>query len=154
MPGCQRSLSLASDGVGLERERLEDAEGLLDAVRGAVADGEVADGAVQRGRERAAQVGVRAGLDLARAPAGADGHRAQLAQQHRLADPAQPGQHEAALRAPAGDPLEDDVERGQLLVAPGQLGRALAGAGGERVAHRVHAHPGVELGSLAAYGSL
>ena len=33
-------------------------------------------------------------------------------------------------RASAGDPLEDDVERGQLVVAAGELGRALAGAGG------------------------
>ena len=41
----------------------------------------------------------------------------------------------------ARDPLVHDVERGQLLVATGQLRRALAGAGSERVAHRVHAHP-------------
>jgi hypothetical protein len=144
--GLPAVLELRVGRGGPQRERLEDAEGLLDAVRGAVADGEVAHGAVQRGRERAAQVGVRAGLDLARAPTGADGHRAQLAQKHRLADPAQPGQHEAALRTTARHPLEHHVERGQLLVAAGQLGRALTGAGSERVAHRVHA--------IEAYGSL
>ena len=39
---------------------------------------------------------------------------------------------------PRGDPLQHDVEGPQLLVAAGELGRALAGAGGVGVPDRVH----------------
>ncbi len=143
MPGCQRSRSFASDGCGAQREGLEDAEHLVDALGVRVADGEVADGAVERGGQRPAQVGVGTRLDLAGAPARVLRHRPQLAEQHRLADPAQPGQHEAAFGAAAGDALEDDLERVQLLVPAGQLGRPLACAGGERVAHGVHGSDGI-----------
>ena len=138
IPGCQRSRSFAPSGARAQGERLEDAEHLVDAVGVVVADGEVADRAVQRGGERAAQVGLRPGLDLARPPARADRHRAQLAEQHRLADAAQAGEHEAALGAAAGDPLEHDLERVELAVAARQLGRPLPGAGGEGVAHGIH----------------
>ena len=72
-------------------------------------------------------------------------------EQHRLAHPAQPGQHQRALGAPAGDPLEHDVEGAQLLVAPGQLGRSLAGAGGVGVAHGVHDRTVSGSLALAAY---
>ena len=89
-------------------------------------------------RERPAQRLVGAGLELAGPPAAAYGGTAQRVEQHRLADAAQPGQHQRALRAAAGDPLQHDVERRQLLVAAGELGRALAGAGGVRVPDRVH----------------
>ena len=109
----------------------------------AVPHGEVADRPVQRGGQRAAQVGLRPRLDLAGAPAGAHGHRPQLAEQHGLAHPAQSGEHQAALRSPAGDPLEHDLERVDLAVPPGQLRWPLAGAGGERVAHRIHASHGI-----------
>ena len=64
--------------------------------------------------------------------------RAQRVEQHGLADAAQPGEHHRALGAPAGHPLEHDVERVELLVAAGELGRALAGAGGVGVPDRVH----------------
>ena len=55
-----------------------------------------------------------------------------------LPTPAQPGEHDRALGAAAGHPLEHDVERVELLVATGELGRALAGAGGVGVPDRVH----------------
>ena len=106
--------------------------------------GEVADGPVQRGGQRAAQVRVRPGLDLPGTPACANGHRAQLAQQHRLAHAAQPGEDEAAFRAAPGDPFEDDLEGVELPVAARQFGRALAGAGGERVAHGIHGSDGID----------
>ena len=64
--------------------------------------------------------------------------RPQRVEQHGLADAAQPGEHDRALGAAAGDPLEHDVERVELLVAAGELGRALAGAGGVGVPDRVH----------------
>jgi hypothetical protein len=87
-----------------------------------VADGEVADRAVQRRGQRAAQAGVRPGLDLPRPPARADGHRAELAEQHGLAHTAQTGEHEAAFGTPAGDAFEHDVERVELLVRPASSG--------------------------------
>ena len=86
---------------------------------------------------------VGPGLDLAGAPAGADRHRAQRVEQHGLADAAQAGEHQAALGPAARDPLEDDLERVELAVAAGQLGRPLTGAGGVRVAHRIHASDGI-----------
>jgi hypothetical protein len=137
--GLPAVAQLGSLGRGAQRERLEHAEDLLDPAGRAVADGDVADRPVQRGRQRAAQVRLGPGLDLAGAPAGADGHRAQFPQEHRLADAAQPGQDEAAFGTAPGDALEHDLERVQLAVPPRELGRPLAGAGGERVAHRVHA---------------
>ena len=88
--------------------------------------------------ERAAQRLVGPGLELAGPPVPAYGGRAQGVEQHGLADAAQPGQDQAALRAAVGDPLEHDVERAELLVATGELGRALAGAGGVGVPDRVH----------------
>jgi hypothetical protein len=103
-----------------------------------VADREITHGAVQGRGERSAQAGVRARLDLAGAPPPANGHGPQLAEQHGLADATQTGQDEAAFRAATGDPFQHDVEGGDLLLPPGELGRALASAGGERVAHRVH----------------
>ena len=136
--GLPALAQLRALGRGAQRERLEDAQHLVDAVGVGVPHGEVADRAVQRGRERAAEVGLRPGLDLARPPARADGHRAQLAEQHGLADAAQTGEHEAALGAAAGHALEHDLERVELAVAAGQLGRPLTRAGGEGVAHGVH----------------
>lgn len=122
-----------------ERERLEHPQHLVDALGGTVPDGQVADRAVQRRGQRTAQVGVRPGLDLPGAPAGVHRHRAQLAEQDRLADAAQPGEHQAPLGATTGDPFQDDLEGVHLAVPAGQLGRALTRAGGERVAHRIHA---------------
>ena len=123
-----------------QRERLEHAEELVDPVRRAVARGQLADGHVQRGGDRAAQRLVGPRLDLAGAPEPADGLRAQRVEQDRLADAAQAGEHQAALGAAAGDPLQDDVEDVQLAAAAGQLGRALAGARRVGVADRIHAY--------------
>src|SRR5690606_13546659 len=135
------------------RERPAHPAAPVDAVPGArraarpvrlpVAHGEVAGRAVQGGGRRAAQVGVRARLDLAGTPPGPHGHRPQLPEQHGLAHPAQPGEDEAALRPAAGDPLQHDLEGVELLVAPGELGGPLARAGRERVAHGVHASDGI-----------
>ena len=136
--GLPAVAQLRALGRRAQGERLEDAQHLVDAVGLGVAHGEVADRAVQRGGERAAEVGLRPRLDLARPPARADGHRAQLAEQHRLADAAQPGEHEAALGATAGHALEHDLERVELAVAACELGRSLPGAGGEGVAHGIH----------------
>jgi hypothetical protein len=119
-------------------ERLQHAQHLLHPVRRTMPHGQVPHGPVQCRRQRPAQAGVRPGLDLAGAPTPAHGHRPQLAQQHRLADAPQAGQHQAAFRAPARHPFQHDVERRDFLLPSGKLGRALASAGGERVAHRVH----------------
>ena len=81
---------------------------------------------------------VGPGLDLAGAPGALDGQAAQRVEQHRLADAAQAGEHHAAVGTAGGDPFEGDLELLQLAVAAGQLGRALAGAGGVGVPDRVH----------------
>ena len=57
---------------------------------------------------------------------------AQRVEQHGLAHAAQPGEDDAALGSALGHPLEDDVEGGELLVAAGELGRALARRRGRR----------------------
>ena len=103
-----------------------------------VVRGELADRHVQRGRDRAAQRLVGAGLDLAGAPEPADGGGAQRVEQHCLADAAQAGEDEAAFGPAAGHPLEDDIERVQFTAASGQLGRPLAGSGRVRVPYRIH----------------
>ena len=117
-------------------EGADHAEDVVDLVGLGVA--ELAHRLVERAAERPAQRLVGPGLELAGAPAAAYGGTAQRVEQHRLADAAQPGQDQRPLRAAAGDPLQHDVERRQLLVAAGELGRALAGAGGVRVPDRVH----------------
>ena len=65
--------------------------------------------------------------------------RPERVQQHGLAHPAQPGQHHAALRPAAGDPLQHHLELAELAVPPGEFGRPLPGAGRVRVPHRIHA---------------
>jgi hypothetical protein len=104
-----------------------------------VPTGDLAQRHVQRRGDRPPDRLVRSGLDLAGAPEPADRLRAQLVEQHGLADPAQPGQHQAALRPAAGHPLEHDVEPGQFPVPAGELGRPLAGTGRVRVPHGIHA---------------
>ena len=98
---------------------------------------------MQRAGQRAAQRLVGAGLELAGPPALADGLAAQRVEQHGLADPAQPGQHQRPLGPVPRDPLQHDVEGAQLLVAAGQLGRSLPGAGRVRVPDRVHGYDGM-----------
>ena len=117
-------------------EGLDHAEHVVDRVLVAVP--ELAHRLVQRAAQRTAQALAGPGLELAGAPALAHGRAAQRVEQHGLADAAQPGEDEAALGTALGDPLEDDVEGGELLVAAGELGRALAGAGGVGVPDRVH----------------
>ena len=100
MPGCQRSRTLASAGRLPQGERLEDAEDLLDRLLVLVPRPELAQRHVQRGGDRPAQRLLGPGLDLAGAPAAGDRRRAELVEQHRLADAAQAGEHQAS--APAG----------------------------------------------------
>ena len=116
-------------------ERLDHTEGVVTGTAGRA---ELAHRLVHGRRERAAQRLVGPGLELAGAPAGTHRRRAQRVEQHGLADAAQPGEHDRALGAPAGHPLEHDVEGVELLVAPGELGRALPRAGGVGVPDRVH----------------
>jgi hypothetical protein len=121
--GLPAVAQLGPVGAERRRERLEHAEHLVDAVRVGVAHGEVADGPVQRGRQRAAQVGVRAGPRSCRRPHPArTAHRPQLAQQHGLADPAQAGEHEAAFRAPARDPSSTMSNASSSLSRPASSG--------------------------------
>ena len=125
----------ARGGVALG-ERLDDAEHVVDVVTLRVA--ELADRHVQRRRQRSAQALVGARLELAGPPVGPDGRRAQRVEQHGLADPAQTGEHDGPFRPASRDAFQHDVERLQLLVPSGELGRALAGAGGVGVTDRIH----------------
>ncbi len=139
MPGCQRSRSLVGlPGGHPQRERLQYAEKLVDPIGRPVVRGQLADGHVQRGRDRPAQRLVGPRLDLAGAPQAGDGLRPQRVEQHGLADAAQAGEDERALGPAARDPLEDDLEHLQLAVSAGQLGWALTGAGRIGIANRIH----------------
>ena len=129
---------LAAARVGPQPERLEHRQHLGHPVRRPVPDRQLADGGVQGAGQRPAQAGVGPRLDLAGAPEPVHRLRPQRVQQHRLAHSTEPGEHQAAFRPPALHPLQGHVERTQLRVAAGQLGRPLTGAGGVRVAHRVH----------------
>ena len=135
----------AGPGLAL-REGPDHAEHVVDVVGLRVA--ELADGLVQGARQRAAQALVGAGLELAGPPVAPHGGGAERVEQHRLADSAQAGQDQAALRAAVRHPLEDDVEGTELLVTPRELGRPLAGTGRVRVPDRVHA--GTVSGTLGA----
>ncbi len=143
--GSRCTRPTAGDVLAL-RERLEHPEDVVALL--AVRRAELADGEVQRGGERTAQRLVGPGLELARPPAPPDGGRPQRVEQHRLADTAQPGEDDAAFRPAAGDPLQDDVERLELDVTPGELRRPLPGARGVGVADGVH--PRTVSGCLAA----
>ena len=116
-------------------EGLDDAEGV---VTGAAGRSELTHGLVHGRGQGATQRLVGAGLELAGAPARADRGRAQRVEQHRLAHTPQAGEDDGPLRPAARHALQDDVEGVELLVAPGQLGRSLAGAGGVGVPDGVH----------------
>ena len=122
-------------GVALG-EGLDDAEHVGGVVDFGVA--ELADGGVRGRAEWAAQGLVGPGLELAGAPAGAHRRRSQGVEQDGLADAAEPGEDQRPFGTALGDAFEDDLEGVQLFVASGQLGWALAGAGGVGVADRVH----------------
>ncbi len=137
LPPVAQPGALAADRRALG-EGLEDAEEVVDAVRGPVVRGELADRHVQGGGHRAAQRLVRPSLDLAGAPEPADRRRAQCVEQDGLADAAQSGQDQAAFGPAPGDPFQDDVEDVEFSAPAGEFGWALAGAGGVGVADRIH----------------
>ena len=147
MPGLHCSRSLALTPASRWAKDLITPRTCVDVVGLRVA--ELPDRLVQGAGERSAQPLVGPGLELAGPPPPADRRGAQRVEQHGLADPAQAGQHQAALGTPLGDPLQDDVEGLELLVASGELGRSLPGAGGVRVPDGVHAYDriGVSSGS-------
>ena len=134
--GDDRALGAAGVAGG---ERLEHAQEVIDPVRRPVPGRQLADGHVQRAGDRPPDRLLGPGLDLAGAPQPLHRHRPEGVQQHGLADAAQPGQHHAALRPAAGDPLQHDLELGDLTVTAGQLGRPLSGARRVRISHGVHA---------------
>ena len=111
---------------------------LVDPVGVAVPVSDLAHGGVHRLRHRDPDALVGTGLDLAGPPGPPYGLAAQRVEQHRLADPAQSGQHHAPLGPAGGHPLEGHLELLELAVAARQLGRPLAGAGGVGVPDRVH----------------
>ena len=124
---------------GAQRERLEHAGHRVDAVGVAVPVRHVADRGVHGLRQRQPQRLLGARLDLAGPPRPLHRLGAQRVEQHGLADAAQAGEHHGALGAARGDAFERHLELRELPVATGQLGRALAGAGGVGVPDGVHA---------------
>ncbi len=138
MPGLQRSLQLrVRPGLPLG-EGPDHAEHVVG-----IGVSELAHRLVQRARQRPAQRLVGPGLELAGPPALAHGLAAQRVEQHGLADPAQSGQHQRPLGTTPRHPLEHHVERPHLLVATGQLGRPLPGAGRVGIPDRVHGYDGM-----------
>ena len=121
-----------------ERERLEHGQELLDTVGRAMPRGELTHRHVQGGRDRAPDRLLGPRLDLPGAPQPLHRHRPERVEQHGLADAAQARQHHAAFGPPARHAFQDDLELADLTIAPGQLRRPLASAGGIRVPYRVH----------------
>ena len=126
MPGCHLSRSLAPGGTP-QRERLDDAEHVVDLVAARMT--QLANGLVGSSRQRPAQPLIGPRLELACAPVGPHRRRPQGVEQDCLADAAETRQDDRPLRPAPRDPLEDDVERPQLLITSGQLGRPLPAPG-------------------------
>ena len=101
---------------------------------------------VQRTGDRPPDGLLWAGLDFARAPQPLQCLRPERVQQHCLADTTQPGEHHAALRPAACDPLKHHVELAKFPVPPGEFGRPLTGTWRIRISYRVH--------GIGAYGGL
>ena len=100
------------------RERLEDAEEVIDPLGRPVPWRQLAHGHVQGARYGPPDRLVRPRLELAGAPEPLHRHRPERVEQHGLAHSAQPGQHHAALGAAASHPLEHDLELADLAVPP------------------------------------
>ena len=123
---------------GAQSERFEYTEEVVDGFGIRMCGRDLTHRHVQGRRQRASQTLVRARLDLARTPALGYGSGAQVIEQNGFPDTAQTGEHDAAFGPAAGDALENDVERRELLLSAGEFGRALPRAGGVRVADRIH----------------
>ena len=145
MPGLHRSLSFASGPASPLGEGPDHAEHVVDSSGSGWPSSRTAWCSALGQRPAQRLVGPR--LELAGPPALADRLAAQRVEQHGLADPAQPGQHQRPLGTPPRHPLEHDVERRELLVAAGQLGRPLPGAGRVGIPDRVHDSDGIGLSS-------
>ena len=138
MPGCQRSRTFASAGVSRRAKALRTpSTSSIDSW--SLCRGPSSRSAMCSAEEtgRRSDCSGRASIFPVPQPRAIAAERSWLSSTV-LPDPAQAGEHERALGPAVGDPLEHDVERGQLGVATGQLGRALPGAGGVRVPHRIH----------------
>ena len=131
--------------VGAQSEGLQRGQHLTHSIWRTMPYRQLAHGCVQRSSERPAQARVRPGLHLSGAPSAVQRLGSQRIEQHRLPYPAQPSQHQAALRSAPFHALQRDVEGGQLSVATGQLRWALAGTRGVRVPHRVHVSERISL---------
>ncbi len=143
MPGCQRSRSLGAAPprpVGAERC----ANALSTPRTSSIRSGARCRGASSRTAMCSAAASGRRSDWSGRASILPVPQRRLIAcgpqrvEQHGLAHAAQPGEHQAALGPAARDALQHHVEGVQLPPPPGELGRALAGAGRVRVADRIH----------------
>ena len=105
---------------------------------GVVGMAQLADRLMDRRTEGAAQRLIRPRLQLAGPPTRAHSRRTQRIEEHGLADPAQPGEDDRALRAATGNSLQHHVEGLELLIPPGEFGWALARPGGIGVANWIH----------------
>jgi hypothetical protein len=133
----RRRLAGPLRGRGLAlREGLQHAEDVPLTVL--VRAGQLADRQVQRRRQRMPQRLVGPGLELAGTPTATYSRAAHRVEQHRLADAAQSDQHDGPFRAAPRHAFEHHVERLQLGIASGQLGRTLPRTGGVRIADRIH----------------
>src|SRR5690606_18877601 len=120
----------------LLRERLDDAQDVVELLAPGVA--QLAHGHVEGGGHRPAHALVGPRLVLAGPPPRPHRGAPQRVEQDGLAHAPQPGEDHRALGAAPLDAFEHDLEAMELLVAAGELGRPLAGAGGVGVSDRIH----------------
>ena len=101
----------------------------------------------QRCRKRSRQpIGERGrptpavGLDTSGDPAALLGASRQVLKQHRLADTAQPGEHDASSGSPSLGAVGENLECLDVVFSTGQLRRTKPGPGRVRVPTRIHTH--------------
>ena len=138
MPGLHRSRSLASRPASRWAKDRSTPSTWSTSLGLRVA--ELAHRLVQRRGQRPAQPLVGAGLELAGPPAACGPRRERSALSSTvLPTPRSPVSTRERSGRPAATRSSTTSKARELLVAPGQLGRALAGAGGVGVPDRVHA---------------
>ena len=137
MPGLPPVPQLGAGGRVALGEGLDHPEHVVDRRRPAGARARGPPRAAPRDSGRRSPWSGRAS-SLPVPQCGADGGRAQGVEQHRLADAAQPGQHDGALGPALAIRSSTTSKARSCSSRPASSGRALAGAGGVRVADRVH----------------